>query len=76
VLLKIVEDNVYFNFSWNTANHPNGWLFAGHRQDLSAFAKGAQNDHHNPSRGRDLNQRPSARNPRASELDYSATGPV
>ena len=40
--------------------------------DLSAFAKGERNDRHNLSRGRDLNRRPSAQNPRASALDHSS----
>jgi hypothetical protein len=67
---------INFNFNWYIALHPNGWLFAGHRQDLSALAKGARINHHSLSRGWDLNRRPSARNPRASALDHSATRPV
>jgi hypothetical protein len=43
---------------------------------FNALPKGARNDHHDLSRGRNLNRRPSARNPRASALDRSATRPV
>jgi len=52
------------------------YLQGTHRQDLSAFPKGARNDHHNLSCGRDSSRRPSARNPRASTLDHSVNEPL
>ena len=63
-------------FNSNTVINSNGWLLGGHSYNLSAFAKGVRNDHHNLSRGRDLNRRPSTLNPPASALDHSATRSV